>query len=67
MLDCEVKSSWSQFIEFVEERCSGAEFENWIAPIKLIESGINEVILEVPTCAKIDSTAGACFKGSLVG
>ena len=48
MLDCEIKSSWSQFIEFVEERCSGAEYENWIAPIKLIESGVNEVILEVP-------------------
>ncbi len=48
MLDCEVKSSWSQFIEFVEERCSSSEFQNWIAPIQLIESGINEIIVEVP-------------------
>lgn len=48
MLDCEVKSSWAQFIEFVEERCSSSEFQNWIAPINLIESGINEIIIEVP-------------------
>lgn len=48
MLDCEVKSSWAQFIEFIEERCSSAEFQNWIAPIKLIESSIEEIIVEVP-------------------
>jgi chromosomal replication initiator protein len=48
MLDCEVKNSWSQFIEFIENRCSAAEFENWIAPIRLIEACTEEVTLEVP-------------------
>lgn len=48
MLECATKNGWVQFIEFVEKRCSSAEFENWIAPIRLIESSIEEVIVEVP-------------------
>lgn len=48
MLECEVKSSWAQFIEFIESRCSSAEFENWISPIHLVESSHEETILEVP-------------------
>ena len=48
MLECEVKSGWVQFIEFIETRCSSAEFENWIAPIRLIESAHEETTLEVP-------------------
>lgn len=48
MLECEVKSGWIQFIEFIESRCSSAEFQNWIAPIRLVESAMEEVTLEVP-------------------
>lgn len=48
MLECEVKSGWAQFIDFIESRCSSAEFENWIAPIRLIESSHEETTLEVP-------------------
>src|SRR3990167_1824861 len=48
MLQCEVKNHWTQFIEFVEKRCSSSEFENWIAPIRCLESTLEEVILEVP-------------------
>ena len=48
MLECEVKSGWAEFIEFIESRCSSAEFENWIAPIRLIESAHEETTLEVP-------------------
>lgn len=48
MLDCEVKDGWTQFIEFIENRCSSAEFENWIAPIRLIEATPEQIILEVP-------------------
>lgn len=48
MLDCEVKSGWTQFVEFIKDRCSSAEFENWIASVKLIESSPEEVSLEVP-------------------
>jgi chromosomal replication initiator protein len=48
MLECEVKSGWAEFIEFIESRCSSAEFANWIAPIRLIESAHEETTLEVP-------------------
>jgi chromosomal replication initiator protein len=48
MLDCEIKSGWIQFLEFIENRCSSAEFENWISPIVLIDSQPEEIILEVP-------------------
>ena len=40
---------WIAFLEFIEERCSGAEFQNWIAPIKLIKNASShELVLEVP-------------------
>ncbi len=48
MLECDVKNGWVQFIEFIETRCSSAEFQNWIAPIRLIEVTLEKIILEVP-------------------
>ncbi len=48
MLDCEIKNGWIQFIEFIESRCSSAEFANWIAPIRFIEAAPEQIILEVP-------------------
>lgn len=48
MLECVVKSGWTQFVEFIENRCSAAEFQNWIAPVQLVESATEEVTLEVP-------------------
>jgi chromosomal replication initiator protein len=48
MLDCELKNSWIQFLEFIENRCTSAEFENWIAPIRLLEATPDQIVLEVP-------------------
>ena len=48
MLECETQNGWVQFVEFIEQRCTSAEFENWIAPIRLIEANLEEVIIEVP-------------------
>lgn len=48
MIECEIKNGWEQFIEFIESRCSAAEFENWLAPIQLIEARHEEVVLNVP-------------------
>jgi chromosomal replication initiator protein len=48
MLDCEVKNGWVQFLEFIENRCSSAEYENWIAPIRLVEASLDQIVLEVP-------------------
>lgn len=39
---------WSDFLAYMEEQCSNAEFQNWIAPIKVIEGGPEELVLEVP-------------------
>src|SRR5271165_3591110 len=47
-LECETKTGWVQFIEFIESRCSSAEFENWIAPIRCLECAHEETVLEVP-------------------
>ncbi|MCP5505280.1 MAG: chromosomal replication initiator protein DnaA [Chlamydiales bacterium] len=41
------EDTWSDFLSFMENRCSRAEFENWIAPIKCVE-GSDELKLEVP-------------------
>ncbi len=49
MLVCDEKSdSWSQFLEYAEEKCSSTAFENWLAPIKVIRETEDSLILEVP-------------------
>lgn len=49
MLTCDIKETWQQFLEYVKERCSLTAFENWLAPIKVLDSSTNEEIcLEVP-------------------
>jgi chromosomal replication initiator protein len=40
--------TWSQFLSFVEERCTATEFENWLAPIKVLDASHEEITLEVP-------------------
>jgi chromosomal replication initiator protein len=44
----QTETSWVQFLEFIQNRCSSAEFENWIAPIRCIQASTEEVHLEVP-------------------
>src|SRR3984885_4755375 len=39
---------WSDFLAFIEEKCSAAEFQNWIAPIQVAESATDELVLRVP-------------------
>ncbi len=48
MLEIETNNCWVQFIEFVQNRCSGAEYSNWIEPIRLIQATPDEIVLEVP-------------------
>lgn len=48
MLDLATKNSWEQFVDFIEQRCSSVEFQNWIAPIRLIEAAIEQITVEVP-------------------
>ena len=43
--ECE---SWTQFLEYAKKRCSQTAFENWLAPIRIKEASLEEVVLEVP-------------------
>ncbi|MDF2576980.1 MAG: chromosomal replication initiation protein [Chlamydiales bacterium] len=40
--------SWTQFLEYAKKRCSASAFENWLAPIQLVSTSLDEVKLEVP-------------------
>ena len=48
MLTKSAEEIWSQFLEFIEERCSAAEDENWFAPIRVLEGSDEGITLEVP-------------------
>ena len=48
MLTSQTQDAWDLFLQFIEERCSSTEFENWISPIKVVHSSIDKLILEVP-------------------
>lgn len=48
MLACDVQEMWGQFLDFVKKSCSVTAYENWLAPIKVIESDGDCVRLEVP-------------------
>src|SRR5579871_4845606 len=48
MLTKTPQETWTLFLEYIEERCSAAEFENWFAPILLRESSDDALCLEVP-------------------
>lgn len=40
--------TWTEFLAFIANRCSEAEFQNWFAPIKLIENSSDDIVIEVP-------------------
>lgn len=42
------QENWAQFLEFIAERSSASEYQNWFAPIRCIKLTSEEVILEVP-------------------
>lgn len=48
MLACDACETWTQFISYVKGRTSATAFGNWLAPIKVIESDGQEIVLEVP-------------------
>ncbi len=49
MLFCEDDSKiWSQFLGYVEEKCSATAFANWLAPIKVLHESEDGLTLEIP-------------------
>ncbi len=41
------KEIWADFLSFMEEHCSAAEFSNWFAPINILDGAAGEISLEV--------------------
>lgn len=48
MLACDSREAWTQFLRFVKTKCSITAFDNWLAPIQVLESTSEEVVLEIP-------------------
>lgn len=48
MLACDAHETWTQFLDYVKKRCSLTAFENWLAPIKVLDSSTGGICLEVP-------------------
>jgi len=48
MLTKSPQNTWSEFLEFIAEHCSATEYENWFAPIRVIEGKGPSLCLEVP-------------------
>lgn len=48
MLTEKSQDCWSQFLEFIEEKTSSTEFENWFAQIRVADFSATEICLEVP-------------------
>lgn len=48
MLACDTCDAWTHFIEYAKTRCSATAFGNWLLPIKVLDSNLDEIILEVP-------------------
>lgn len=49
MLTCDVECDvWSQFLAYAEERTSAIAFENWLAPIRVVQTASDKITLQVP-------------------
>lgn len=45
---CDTQTAWFQFLEFVKERSSATAFNNWLAPIQVLEADEERCLLEIP-------------------
>ncbi len=44
----ETSDAWNQFLTFAKKHCSATAYGNWLAPIKVLESTEEHIVLEVP-------------------
>jgi len=44
----DTRQNWNQFLEYVKQRCSTTAYNNWLAPIKILEATEEHFSLEVP-------------------
>lgn len=47
-MSLELTTGWSALLEFIRARCTETEYDNWIAPIRLLSESPEEVHVEVP-------------------
>ncbi|MBM3202144.1 MAG: chromosomal replication initiator protein DnaA [Chlamydiae bacterium] len=48
MLTQDLEQCWIEFLAFVKKSCSNAEYQNWLAPINVLEITTESITLEVP-------------------
>ncbi len=48
MLSTNLEELWTQFLELVHKKCSPAEYQNWLSPIRFVSATENCITLEVP-------------------
>lgn len=48
MLACDTRETWFQFLDYVKNRCSATAYGNWLAPIRVLDSSDETIILEIP-------------------
>jgi chromosomal replication initiator protein len=48
MLTCKEKESWLLFLEFIKNKCTKTEYQNWIKPIQFLDANESEIFLQVP-------------------
>ncbi len=48
MLNANASQTWYEFLQYIRKRCSKAAFENWLAPIQVMESAKDAICLKVP-------------------
>ena len=48
MIACDLRDSWTQFLQYVKKKCSPIAYANWFAHIQVTEATDDELTLEVP-------------------
>ncbi len=48
MLTTNLQDLWVQFLELVQKKCSLAEYQNWLSPIRFVSASEKSITLEVP-------------------
>ncbi|MDN3505069.1 MAG: chromosomal replication initiator protein DnaA [Rhabdochlamydiaceae bacterium] len=48
LAELKTEECWTQFLDFISKQCSASEFQNWFAPIKVLELTDQQITLQVP-------------------
>lgn len=48
LAETDLDTCWTEFLDFISKQCSTAEFQNWFAPIEVLDLTDHEITLQVP-------------------